>query len=104
MTTKTPELLMQKIAQAIQTRDGTIIKNFLEEFALEIIESQKPTYERMLIEAAGQGIVSERERCINIIEELCTIPELKSKLVKAVQGDQGQLPPSLTPQSTQTLS
>ena len=101
MSVKTPEALMQKIAQAIQTRDGSIIKNFLEEFALEIVESQKPTYERMLIEAAGQGIVSERERCIAIIDELCSIPELKAKLVKAIQGDQAQIPQSLQPQNTQ---
>lgn len=87
MTNKTPQELIKKINEAIQTRNPKIIKDFLEEFTMEIVEAQKPEYEKMLIGAAEQGILNERERCISIIEENCTSPDLKAKLLPLIRGE-----------------
>lgn len=87
MINKTPEMLIEKITEAIRTRNPQIIKDFLEEFTFEIIESQKPAYEKLLIGAAEQGIVTERERCINIIVENCPAGDSRNKLIALIRGE-----------------
>lgn len=85
--TKTPADLMKTITEAIQTRNPSIVKNFLEEFTMEIIESQKPIYEKMLVGAAEQGIIAERERCINMVAEALPNSEERNRLISKMRGE-----------------
>lgn len=93
MTNKTPQELIRKINEAIQTKNPGVIKDFLEEFAFEIVEAQRPEYEKLLIGAAEQGIISERERCIKILETHCRDSDLKSHLINLVRtgSDESQV-------------
>lgn len=88
MISKTPEELINKITEAMRTRNPQVIKDFLEEFTFEIIEAQKPAYEKLLIGAAEQGIISERERCISIVVDHCPAGETKTKLISLIRGEQ----------------
>lgn len=87
MISKTPEMLIEKITEAMRTRNPQVIKDFLEEFTFEVIESQKPAYEQLLIGAAEQGIITERERCINLIVENCPAGDIRTKLVALIRGE-----------------
>lgn len=86
MTNKTPQDLIKKINEAIHTKNPSVIKDFLEEFAFEIVEAQRPEYEKLLIGAAEQGIISERERCVNLLEKHCKDNDLKAQLVNLVRN------------------
>lgn len=87
MISKTPEELMQKIIQTVQTRDPMVVKEFLEDLTNEIIEAQKPAYEQMLISAAEQGIIAERERCLTILQESLPEGDSKVKIMAVIRGD-----------------
>lgn len=87
MTNKTPEELMKRMAVAMQTRDMSTVREFLEEFTMEILDAQKPHYEQLLIGAAEQGILSERERCLNLIKETLPDSESKNKVMNLVLGE-----------------
>lgn len=87
---KTPADLMKTITEAIQTRNPAVVKNFLEEFTMEIIDAQKPIYEKMLVGAAEQGIITERERCITMVAEALPDSEEKTKLIAKMRGEPEQ--------------
>lgn len=87
MTNKTPEELMKRISVAVQTRDISVVRTFLEEFTMEILDAQKPHYEQLLIGAAEQGIISERERCLNLINDGLPDSEVKVKLMGVIRGE-----------------
>jgi hypothetical protein len=87
MTSKTPEELMKRIAIAVQSHDISAVKEFLEEFTIEILEAQKPQYEKLLISAAEQGIISERARCIEVVTNALPDSETKTSLIAAIRGE-----------------
>lgn len=87
MTNKTPEELMKRIATAVQTRDMSVVKDFLEEFTIEILEAQKPQYEKLLIGAAEQGIISERTRCLELVSGNLPDSDAKTKLLNLIRGE-----------------
>lgn len=87
MTNKTPDELLKRIALAMQTKDISVVKDFLEEFTMEILEAQKPQYEKLLIGAAEQGIISERERCLALVTSSLPDSDAKKTLIEKIRGE-----------------
>ena len=88
-----PQWVFNRLIQILQARDANAFKAFFESIVMDAMAEQRAGLENVLVEAAASGILTERERCVQIVEEYCPDPMLKSQLI-AMFREQEQAPTS----------
>lgn len=97
MLKQDPQWIFNRLMQILQARDVNAFKAFFESIIHDAMAEQREGLENILAEAAATGILTERERCVQIVDQNCQDPMLKNQLISLFR-ELDQLPPEATNQ------
>lgn len=73
--------------EVLKTGNPDVVKDFLESIALEAVKAHRDSMDKLMVEVVAQGIMQERNRCLDLVDKVVTDAYIKQQLISLINEE-----------------